>query len=171
MKRLVAALVLVLACGKGDSGKPGAFRPLTIGDAAPRYAAMGMSGEFVSLDQLKGRAVLLNVWATWCVPCREEMPALQRTHEAFADSGLTVLGISVDAAGADEDITRFAKEHHIGFPLAKDPNRLVARIFRTIGVPETFLLDREGNIAGRWIGQFDPESAENKDLIRRALNG
>jgi peroxiredoxin len=146
-----------------------AFRPLDVGSPAPAYAAATLAGDTVSLADLSGRAILLNVWATWCIPCREEMPALARTHRALVDSGLVVLGVSVDNARATGEIGRFADEYRIEFMIAHDPGLQVQRTFRTIGVPETFLIDRSGKIVRRWIGQFDPESPDARASILAAL--
>lgn len=164
MKRLLLVLLSAVGCQQS-----GAFRPLQPGDAAPGYAVFMLAGDTVSLDRFKGQAVLLNVWATWCVPCKEEMPAFQRLHSAWADSGLRIVGVSVDAPGADAEIRRFVEEHRLAFTIAKDPARRIDRAFRTIGVPETFLIDSAGKVQRRWIGQFDPEDSTVIAEIRRAL--
>jgi cytochrome c-type biogenesis protein len=147
------------------------FRPLAVGDPAPVYAARALSGDDLSLADLRGQVVLLNVWATWCIPCQEEMPALQRLHAEMKDKGLVVLAISVDHAGANEAVTRFTEELGIGFTIALDPALEVQRAFRTIGVPESFLIDREGRIAHRWVGPFDPQAADVRALLSEALDG
>ena len=147
------------------------FRPLAVGDPAPAYSVVTMHGDSVALASLSGRAVLLNVWATWCVPCRTEMPAIQRLYTQFADSGLTVIAVSVDDPGADAAVQQFIRTYGIGFTVARDPSKRVSRTFRTIGVPETFLLDRRGRIAKRWIGEFDATSEAVKTAVREAVNG
>jgi len=164
VSRLVLLVLTALACRRAD-----AFRPLQPGDAAPAYASATLAGDSISLASLRGKAVLLNVWATWCVPCKEEMPAFQRLHAAWADSGLRIVGVSVDPPGADGKIRRFVAEHGISFTITKDPSRRVDRIFRTLGVPETFLIDAGGKVQRRWIGQFDPEQGTVIADIRRAL--
>src|SRR5690606_20971480 len=98
--RLVARLALVLcvavlvtACGGGNE-----FAPLQRGDEAPAYGARTLNGDTLALTSLDGRPVMLNVWATWCPPCREEMPALQTLHERYDTRGLAVVAVSLDAA-------------------------------------------------------------------------
>jgi cytochrome c-type biogenesis protein len=148
-----------------------AFRPLQVGDEAPDFAARMLDGSEVSLTDLRGKVVLLNVWATWCVPCRKEMPALERLHQELGDDGLVVLAVSVDAAGAEDAVNAFVAERGIGFDIALDPSGGVQEIFRTMGVPESFLIDREGRITRRWIGEFDPESDDTRASVAAALEG
>jgi cytochrome c-type biogenesis protein len=167
LTRLAALTLGILACG-GKASE--AFRPLSAGDPAPAYAARSMAGDTVSLESLKGGPVVLNVWATWCIPCKEEMPALQQLHRQFADSGLRILGVSVDAGGADRAIRRFVEELGITFQILWDPDQRVSHTFRTIGVPETFLVDGSGRIAHRWIGQFDPMDSTTIALVRETLS-
>ncbi|MGH7462585.1 MAG: TlpA disulfide reductase family protein, partial [Longimicrobiales bacterium] len=79
------------------------IRALQAGDTAPKFAAVTLAGDTVSLSALRGRAVLLNVWATWCIPCRDEMPALETLHRERANDGLRVVSVSIDAAGMESD--------------------------------------------------------------------
>jgi len=130
-----------------------------------------MRGDTIALGTFRGRPVLLNVWATWCIPCRQEMPAIEQLHAAFADSGLEVIAVSVDEAGSNTDVQRFIDTYALHFIIARDPDKRVSQTFRTLGVPETFLIDREGKIAQRWIGEFDPTSEAVKTAVREALHG
>jgi cytochrome c-type biogenesis protein len=165
LKALAALAFGLVACGRGSDS----FKPLSAGDPAPAYAARTMAGDSVALESLKGGPVMLNVWATWCMPCREEMPALERLHRQFGDSGLRILAVSVDSRGSDRAIQRFVEELGLTFRILWDPEQRVSHTFRTIGVPETFLLDGEGKIARRWIGQFDPLDSTTVALVRETL--
>jgi cytochrome c biogenesis protein CcmG/thiol:disulfide interchange protein DsbE len=147
--------ILILAGSACSSGDP-AYRPLSIGDQAPAFAAPTLDGDTLRLASLRGTPVLLNVWATWCPPCREEMPRLQALHERFADRGLRVIGVSVDSRGAEDAIRRFLDEGGYTFTILHDPSDMVSNDFRMVGVPETFLIDGAGRIVRRWIGKFDP---------------
>jgi peroxiredoxin len=145
-----------LACAPESTG----YQPLTEGDPAPAFAAPVLDGDSLHLSSLRGQPVLLNVWATWCPPCREEMPALQALHEEYGPRGLRVLGVSVDTQGSEATIRRFLEEGGYTFTILHDAADAVSRQFRTIGVPETFLIDGEGRIVRRWIGRFDPLAAD-----------
>jgi peroxiredoxin len=145
------------------------YRPLRVGDPAPAYAAATLDGDTLALEELRGTVVLLNVWATWCPPCREEMPGLEALHREFSGQPFRVLGVSVDGATADREVREFVERNGITFGILRDPEERVVRAFRTVGVPETFLIDREGRIAWRWIGPFDPTAAEVKAKVRAAL--
>ncbi|HEX2167144.1 MAG TPA: TlpA disulfide reductase family protein [Longimicrobiales bacterium] len=140
------------ACSPGN----GEFRPLEAGDPAPEYGAPTLAGDSLHLSSLQGRPVLLNVWATWCPPCREEMPALQKLHEQFGPRGLRVIGVSVDSRGAESTVRRFVEEGGYTFTILHDADDAVSGRFRTMGVPETFLIDSDGVVVRRWIGKFDP---------------
>ena len=157
--------ILAVACS--DPGE--AYRPLAAGDPAPAYAAADLSGDTLSLSALRGQAVLLNVWATWCAPCRHEMPGLQALHERYAGRGLRVVGVSVDTRGSDDPIRRFVDEFGISFTILFDPADAVSRRFRINAVPETFLIDAQGRIVHHWIGQFEPLAANSLLRVEAVL--
>jgi peroxiredoxin len=152
--RIAAALLLLTLCACGERAQQ--YRPIQAGDAAPDYGAAVLGGDSLRLADLRGSPVVLNIWATWCPPCRDEMPGLQQLHERYAGRGLRVIGVSVDSPGSEGAVRSFAAEYGLTFTLLLDPADLVARRFRTAGVPETFLIDADGRIAHRWIGRFDP---------------
>lgn len=152
VKCLSLLILSVFAC----SPEAGGFRPLEAGDPAPEFGAPVLDGDSLHLASLVGNPVLLNVWATWCPPCREEMPALQALHERYGPRGLRILGVSVDSRGSEQTIRRFLEEGGYTFTILHDASDAVSRQFRTIGVPETFLIDADGRIVRRWIGRFDP---------------
>jgi peroxiredoxin len=163
---------LVLLVGVAGCGRDlGSYRPLQAGDPAPEFAAPVLGGDTLSLAALRGAPVLLNVWATWCPPCREEMPALQVLHETYGERGLRVVAVSVDARGAEAAIRGFTDDHGITFTILHDPGESVSRQFRINGVPETFLIDAGGRIAHRWIGAFDPTAPDVAERVEAAFAG
>ncbi len=167
---VVAALAPALAACPSEEG--GGFRSLSAGDPAPAYAAPTLEGDTLSLAELRGQAVLLNVWATWCLPCRQEMPDLQALHEELGDEGLRVIGVSIDSRGAGRDVRDFLQQYGISFTILHDPEERVTRTFRMSGgIPQTFLIDREGRIVQRWIGIFNPDTPENRARLTEALGG
>ncbi|MEW5927625.1 MAG: TlpA disulfide reductase family protein [Gemmatimonadota bacterium] len=154
-----AALLLALAACGGE----GRVAPPEVGNPAPAYAATAMSGDSVSLAALRGRVVLLNVWATWCHPCREEIPALQQLHEEYAPRGLALVGVSVDNRADRAAVADFAHEYGMTYAVWLDPDERVASTFRTLGVPSTFLIGRDGTILWKHVG---PVNAQDPELVR-----
>lgn len=159
----LAALVLLLgtACSSGPTA--------IVGNRAPAFGAAELDGEDVSLASLRGEVVLLNVWATWCYPCRREMPSFQSLHRDFSDEGLRVVAVSIDGPGAQPAIEKFLREYGITFTVLHDPEQRVTRAFSTIGVPETFLIDRNGVLVRHWRGRIDGHSELIRGPIRDAL--
>jgi peroxiredoxin len=115
-----------------------------------------LNGKSWTLNELRGKVVLLNFWATWCPPCRKEMPDLQALHDRFADEGLVILGVSDEKA---ETVRKFLAEQKYTYPMLLDPGRTVSKQFEVDGIPKTFVFDRDGNLAAqsmdmRTAGEF-----------------
>ena len=142
---LVGVAATLLACASPE-------RP-TIGAAAPAYAAATLAGDSVSLEGLRGNVVLLNLWATWCVPCRTETPYLQSVFEQYRDRGLRVVGVSQDVGDASRDIQAFVQEYGVTYTILHDPRMRGLDLYRVNGMPGSFLIDREGVL--RWL-QYGP---------------
>jgi peroxiredoxin len=162
------ALLCVLGCDRGDARREGLRAP-AIGAAAPDYSAIDPTGAPVSLAALRGSVVVLNVWATWCRPCLEEIPQLSALHATFAPQGARVVGVSIDAAGMGADVTDFANQHQMRYTVWLDPDRTVSVKFLTMGVPETFVIDRQGIIRARVIGALRSGDTTLTSAVRRAL--
>ena len=157
--RCVGVAVL-LACGGHDSGTA---RPPEVGKPAPEYRTVSLAADSVSLAEARGRVVLLNVWATWCHPCRAEIPVLQALHVRYASRGLELVGVSVDARGEEDTIRQFATDFGMTYPIWLDPDERVQSTFLAIGVPATFLIDREGVLRWRHVG---PVRGNDSTLVR-----
>lgn len=141
-----------------------------VGDRVPAFSALDLAGREVSFAAHRGEVVLVNVWATWCGPCRVEMPPIQSSYERFRDRGFTVLAVSVDVGpGYKRKVEEFVAEYGLTFPVLLDPEGRIQRVLRTVGVPETFVLDRDGRIAKRLIGATDWDSEANQVLIEQLL--
>jgi cytochrome c biogenesis protein CcmG, thiol:disulfide interchange protein DsbE len=153
-----AVAVLLWAFVAAGCGAEAGGGAVAVGAPVPSFAAATMAGDTVSLSGLEGEYVLLNIWATWCLPCREEMPDLQAIHESYGDRGLRVVGVTIDQAHARRDIEEFVADRGIGFTILHDPQSTVTRLFRSVGVPETFLIAPDGTLEQRWFGQIDPEA-------------
>lgn len=162
-RRLRAALLLAALAAAGCADGPGGGGPPRVGQPAPAYEARTLDGAPATLAALRGRPVLLNVWATWCHPCREEIPDLQRLHEAHADAGLAVVGVSIDVAGQEAAVRAMAEEFGVTYAVWLDPDERVSTTFATIGVPSTFLIGRDGTLLWSHVG---PVRADDPTLAR-----
>ena len=127
-------------------------QPVQIGQPAPRYAATTLAGDSASITGLAGKVVLLNIWATWCHPCRDEIPYLETLYEKHRANGFEIVGVSVDARGQDAEISDFVKEFRMTYPIWRDPDERVQSTFLALGVPASYLIDRQGVLRWRRIG-------------------
>jgi peroxiredoxin len=164
---VVAAGVVVGALAAGCAAD---VRGVEVGDRAPQFSAIDLAGHDVSLEDHLGEVVLLNIWATWCGPCRVEMPPIQASYDRYKDQGFTVLAVSIDRGPRyEEKVGDFAEEYGLDFPILLDPDGRVTEVFRTVGVPETFVLGRDGRIVKRLIGATDWNSPGHQALIEELL--
>ena len=171
-RRAVGLAVLVmLAAGCASEGEtPGnAGGRVEVGLPAPAYTTVSLDGDSVSLAQQKGKVVLLNIWATWCHPCRDEIPELRAIHGRYRDRGLELVGVSVDTDGTDETIRTFMKDFQMTFPIWRDPDERISTQFLAVGVPATFLIDKEGILRWRKTGPIAPNDTSLTAAIERAL--
>jgi peroxiredoxin len=140
------------------------------GNPAPPWSGTFSDGSAFSLADFSGEVVVLNVWATWCIPCLRELPGLEALSRHFEGRGVNVIGVSVDRRSAETEVARFAEARGVTFRIALDPEQRVMSTFRTIGVPETFLIGPDGIIAHRWIGEFDPMDPATLDRVEALLS-
>ena len=142
-----------------------------VGARAPDFRAVNLAtGDSVSLREgYRGAVTLVNVWATWCVPCRVEMPAMEKLYQSLAPRGFRIAAVSIDE-GSPEDVQAFGRELGLSFDILQDRSTKVQQIYQTTGVPESFLLNREGVIVKRVIGAQDWSSPVNRALIERLLD-
>ncbi len=164
----VMAIAALAACGGGDAPAR-ASSTVAIGQPAPDYSAQQMDGSPVSLADLKGEVVLLNVWATWCKPCRQEIPALDSLHREFGPRGFRVAGVSIDVITDTVAIVSFARDLGASYTLWLDPDDKVSTTFRAIGVPSTYLIDREGVLRWRHMGPVKATDPVLRAVLDSAL--
>lgn len=122
---------------------------------APEFTLLDLAGQPVSLGGFRGKTVLINFWATWCVPCRREMPDLQEAYESRGDQGLVVLGVNLREAKPQAQ--KFVDDYGVTFPILLDTSGDVAQAYRLSGVPESWIVDEEGILVRRKIGAFTTE--------------
>lgn len=151
---------------------PAAYRGRgRVGDLVPDDELVSLAGDAVSLASLAGRPVLLNLWATWCVPCLAEMPELAELQERFGPEGLAVVGVSVDDEESLDQVRAFVSEGKVRIPVWLDPQMQVYRALRVRGLPATFVVDREGRILLRHDGPITADDSRLRAALRRALGG
>lgn len=142
--------------------------PVSRGVEAPsfRLPVLGESKQ-VDLAEFRGQVVLLNFWATWCKPCEDEMPAMDRLYRALQPEGFEMLAVSVDEES--ELVERFRQRLGVSFPILLDPLQEISRRYQTTGFPESLLIDRRGMIVERYIGPRDWDHAAYAERIRKLL--
>ena len=140
-----------------------------ISHRAPEFHAVDLATrDSVSLADYRGSVTLVNIWATWCLPCRDEMPSMQKLYDSLGTRGFRIAAISIDE-GSPEDVTAFAQKLGLTFDILHDRSGSVERLYQTTGVPESFLLDRRGVLVKRVIGAHDWSSAANVGAVERLL--
>lgn len=135
------------------------FRPetkgrLEIGSAAPDFKLPDINGLNVRLSDFRGKVILLNFWATWCPPCREEIPSMQSLYEKLNNNGLEIIAVSIDKKGK-EAVTPFVKNHQMTFRVLLDPEQEISTTYGVNAIPESFILDKEGKIVNKVTGALN----------------
>ncbi len=169
---MVVAVVAVAWAGRES------YQPILAGVAAPDFAASTLDGKTVHLSDYQGRVVLVSIWATWCGPCRAEMPSMETLYKELTDTDFEILAVSVDAKAGEQDewgrpggdLRGFADELGLTFPILHDPAGRIEQIYQTTGVPETFLVGRDGLIYKKVAGGTDWAAPVNQELVRRLLS-
>jgi len=167
----LAGSVLAAAQPSPDDGLSYQFSPLQPPQAAPAFVLPDMDGEQHALEDYRGKVVLLNFWATWCPPCRREMPALERLYQQLGEQGLVVLAVN---QWEDPDhVFAYTGELNVfpSFPILFDPDSSVAERYGVKGLPSTFLLDQDGRLRYRAIGGRAFDHPEVERTIRALLEG
>ena len=167
--RLSIAALLLAACGPVSADVQ--FRPITVGTPAPAYAAPTVAGDSVRVGPGAGAPLtLLNVWATWCGPCKDEFPELEAIHRRYGPRGLRVVGVSVDH-GDDDAVRAFVAAEGATFTSARDADGRVRDAFMSIGVPESYLIAPDGTLLWRGIGAIPAGAPTLRAEIDKALGG
>lgn len=163
---LAGAIAVMLAAGArlaGAADPPESLRLTRLAQSEPgvAFSVATPDGATLRLADLKGKVVFLNFWATWCEPCLEEMPAMERLSRAYRDRGLVVLALSADREGASV-VKPFLKRHGLSFPVGLDPDQSVARLYRVRALPSTYILDRKG---ARLFQAHGPRDWDGKEAM------
>ena len=170
---LVGVVVLIIFAWVN----PNRIQPVTVGTVAPEFEVNNLDGGLARLSDHNGEVVLVNIWATWCLPCRIEMPSMERLYQEIGEDGFEIMAVSIDAelGGFDlagrpgGDIQVFADSLGLTFPMLHDPSGGIEHLYRTTGVPETFLIGRDGIIYKKVAGGTEWDAPQHKELIQRLL--
>ncbi len=172
MAMIVATMGLLLL-GKASSASEHLLQAMGMaklpGKPAPDFTLPDLDGKQVSLHDYRGKLIFLNFWATWCIPCREEMPAMEQLHQTFQPQGLAIL--AVDLKESPDKVKAFFDQYRLSYTALLDEGGSVFRDYQVMGLPTTYLIGREGTLLARGVGGRDWTQTEGKDLIRALLAG
>lgn len=155
---VIAAAALSLLCGAANAMK--------VGDAAPDFTRTAVDGKQVQLSKYRGQLVLLNFWASWCGPCREEMPLFSKWQRELGPQGLQVIGISMDDDAAE--MQKFLAAYPVTYPVVVGDAKFAGHFGGVLGVPLSYLIDAQGRVVARYQGEVDLPKLEAKvrELLR-----
>ncbi len=165
---LTAAAILALVFGIVwmQSSK---YEPLTVGKVAPDFDLPDLEDTYVRLSDFRGKVVFLNFWATWCKPCREEMPSMEVLYRNFKQDGLVVLAVSIDRVTTKQEIPPFVKSLNLTFPVLIDSWGQTDKRYKLMGVPETYIIDQQGILREKVIGPRDWTRLDNLEMVTALL--
>ena len=161
MVALFTALMLMVALA-------GCSTPPSPASDVPQFALTSLEGKTVAMKDLGGRVVIVDFWATWCGPCREEIPHLNELYSELKGKGLEIVGISMDSDGTD-GVKDFAREFRIQYPIVMGDEKVAESFGGIMGLPTTFIIDRKGRIAKKYIGL--PPAADMVKIVRDLVGG
>ncbi|WP_142504526.1 thiol-disulfide oxidoreductase ResA [Melghirimyces algeriensis] len=151
---LVALLGVAIYQTLGDEQKEN----VEVGKTAPEFKLKTLDGETLQLSDLKGKAVLLNFWATWCKPCRDEMPAIQKVYDKHKDKGFAVVGVNI--AETKVTVSGFARQLNLNFPIVLDPDRKVTKLYGIGPIPSSIFIDKNGKVVRKVNGEMNEGQIE-----------
>lgn len=162
---VLAVVFLLLGCEGSSTSRPSAM----IGEPAPDFTLMNMEGEQVSLSDFRGQVVLINFWATWCPPCREEKPTMEKLYERHKDDGLVVLAVNVEENG-HQVVSQYLMTNSFSFPIVLDPKAVAQSQYGVFRYPESYVIGRDGIVVEKIIGGRDWMSNPTYRMITSYLS-
>ncbi len=167
---MMFTVVLVTGCENGPEESTRSAPGGVLNQLAPDFTLADMQGNQVTLSQFRGKVVLLNFWATWCPPCREEMPSMEQLHQRYKDQGLVMLAVNVEEDGY-QAVSRFLEGKNYTFPILLDRENNVQNAYKVFRFPETFVIDKNGIIVEKLIGGRDWMSGKAYALVNFLMGG
>jgi cytochrome c biogenesis protein CcmG, thiol:disulfide interchange protein DsbE len=168
----VALAIVVIVGSAGRHGGSSAnidMKPVAAGGMAADFKLQDLQGNTISLSSLRGKVVFLNVWATWCAPCRDEMPSIESLYEEFSkDKDFEVVAVSQDTLGR-KAVAPYVEKQGLKFTVLLDPSNQVGEAYNVSGIPETFIIGRDGRIVAHHVGPFDWSSSEMRDALQELI--
>ena len=167
------SLFFLLAMGPNPStgGSKDTISPLdadkTINSKAPDFTLRDLQGKSIAFSSLKGKVVLLNFWATWCPPCKAEMPAMNRLYHEIKARGFEIIAVSTD--NSLSTIRDYLAKNRVDFPILHDEKKSVSKQYRVFSMPTTFLIDRDGTIVEKFYGEYDWTDSDVRKQIEKLL--
>ncbi|MDE3053165.1 MAG: TlpA family protein disulfide reductase [Gemmatimonadota bacterium] len=168
-------VAVIVALGVGSYAFERAFggnvQQVGVGAQAPPFSARMVdgSGRIVHLSDFRGHVILLNVWATWCGPCKAEMPTLETLYRMYAPQGLRIVAVSIDETASDDSVRDYARNMGLTFDILHDPQYRIEQAYQVTGYPSSYVIDRNGVIRKIWLGAADWASEGNIALVRQLL--
>ena len=177
MRGLIIILVLGLIAGSIYLGFAGSSRPPTepeslavVGEPAPDFSLEDLSGRTYTLSELRGKVVMVNFWATWCPPCRAEMPSMEKLYQALEGEDFVILAVNAEADGK-RAVADFLEKSPHSFPVLLDSEAVVQKRYGVYKFPETFVIRKDGIIDDKVIGAIDWAHPETVAYFRQLLKG
>ena len=138
------------------------------GYMAPRFSLRNLKGNMEGLDDHLGKVIVVNFWATWCVPCVKEMPSFENLYRRYRSQGLTLLAVSLDK-GDSTKVQEFADKHKLSFPILLDTKRVAEKLYPSFSIPFTYVIDKQGRVVARVDGAKNWESSETFEAVEHLL--
>ncbi|MCG6943739.1 MAG: TlpA family protein disulfide reductase [Deltaproteobacteria bacterium] len=151
---VIASVLVILLLRNGRDSTTPTTKQIQVGFPAPNFIFPDLKGQQISLSDQRGKVVLVNIWATWCPPCKQEMPSMQKLYEKFKGENFEILAVSIDSTGRDA-VAPFTRTMNLTFPVLLDPNEDIGSLYGITGVPESFIIDKEGIVVEKIIGPID----------------
>jgi len=161
MAAIIIAIMVLIANGQTYAQQT--MQAMPGNPVAKNFKLKNLDGEFVSLSDFKGKVVMINFWATWCPPCRKEMPSMQRAWEQYQKNDIMMLAVHI--GGDVDEIWSFVSEYNLDFPVLIDGNSKVSNAWPILGIPTSFVIDKQGKIAYRAIGGREWDSPQLMQMM------